>query len=125
MVWPPENLPRLLAVVDTELALLDEQASRFRDDSEISALHQAGAGSYLISDGLAEAVGIALAAASWTGGLADPTIGAALISLGYDRDFAAIEPSMVAPPPVRDRAPGWQAVRLSGRMLTHARGRPA
>ena len=31
-------------------------------------------------------------AAAWTGGLADPTVGAALISLGYDRDFAAIEP---------------------------------
>jgi FAD:protein FMN transferase len=118
VVWPPENLPRLLAAVDRELALLDDQASRFRDDSEISALHQAGAGTYLISDGLAEAIGIALAAASWTRGLADPTIGTALISLGYDRDFAAIEPSMVAPPPVRDRAPGWQAVRLSGRTLT-------
>ena len=118
VAWPPENLPRLLAVIDNELALLDEQASRFRDDSEISALHQAGAGSYLISDGLAEAVGIALAAASWTRGLADPTIGTALISLGYDRDFAAIEPSLVAPPPARDRAPGWQVVRLSGRMLT-------
>ena len=118
VVWPPANLPRLLAVVDSELALLDEQASRFRDDSEISALHQAGAGSYLISDGLAEAVGIALAAASWTRGLADPTIGAALIALGYDRDFAAIEPSLAAPPPARDQVPGWQAVRLSGRVLT-------
>jgi FAD:protein FMN transferase len=122
VVWPPENLPRLLSAVDRELALLDEQASRFRDDSEISALHHAGAGSYLISDGLAEAVGIALAAAGWTRGLADPTIGAALISLGYDRDFAAIEPSLVAPPPARDQAPGWAAVRLSGRVLTVPEG---
>ena len=122
VVWPPENLPRLLAVVDCELARLDEQASRFRDDSEISALHRAGAGSYLISDGLAEAVGIALAAAGWTGGLADPTIGTALISLGYDRDFAAIEPSLVAPPPVPVRVPGWAAVRLSGRLLTMPEG---
>ena len=118
VVWPPENLPRLLAVIDRELARLDEQASRFRDDSEISALHMAGAGSYLISDGLAEAVGIALAAASWTSGLADPTVGTALIALGYDRDFAAIEPSPLAPPPARHRVPGWQAVRLSGRRLT-------
>jgi len=118
VVWPPANLPRLLAVVDRELALLDEQASRFSGDSEITALHRAGAGSYLISDGLAEAVGIALAAASWTRGLVDPTIGTALIALGYDRDFAAIEPSLAAPPPAGNRAPGWQAVRLSGRMLT-------
>lgn len=118
VAWPPQNLPRLLAVVDRELALLDQQASRFREDSEISALHRAGAGSYPISDGLAEAVGVALAAARWTGGLADPTIGSALISLGYDRDFAAIEPSTAAPPPARVRSPGWSAVRLDGTMLT-------
>jgi len=117
VVWPPENLPRLLAVVDSELALLDEQASRFRDDSEISALHQAGAGSYLISDGLAEAVGIALAAASWTRGLADPTIGTALISLGYDRDFAAIDQQRSEPPAAPVPAPGWRTVRLDGPML--------
>jgi thiamine biosynthesis lipoprotein len=119
VVWPPENLPGLLAVVDRELALLDQQASRFRQDSEISALHEAGAGSYLISDGLAEAIGIALAAARWTGGLADPTIGSALISLGYDRDFAAIELDATAGPPrAQHRAPGWAAVRLSGHRLT-------
>ena len=33
---------------------------------------------------------MALAAARWTGGLVDPTVGAAVIRLGYDRDFAAI-----------------------------------
>ncbi len=119
VVWPPENLPGLLAVVDRELALLDRQASRFRQDSEISTLHEAGAGSYLISDGLAEAVSIALAAARWTAGLADPTIGSALISLGYDRDFAAIEPDATAEPPrAQHRAPGWPAVHLDGHRLT-------
>jgi thiamine biosynthesis lipoprotein len=118
VVWPPENLPGLLSVVNTELAQLDLQASRFRPDSEISMLHELGPGSYLISDGLAEAVGIALAAASWTGGLADPTVGAALISLGYDRDFAAIEPGGDAPPPAGSPAPGWQVVRLTRNVLT-------
>ncbi len=117
VVWPPRNLPSLLSAVDRQLARLDRQASRFRADSEISRLLRSGAGSYPISDGLAEAVGIALAAARWTGGLADPTVGAALVSLGYDRDFAAIEPSAAAPP-AADRAPGWPAVRLAGNTLT-------
>jgi len=121
VVWPPEHLPRLLRVVDDELASIDQQASRFRSDSEISAVHEAarrhpGQGRYLISDGLAEAVRVALAAARWTRGLTDPTVGAALISLGYDRDFAAIEPGPAAPPPAR--APGWRAVRLAGNVLT-------
>lgn len=127
VVWPPASLARLVAVVDRVLARLDAQASRFRQDSEISQLHRAGAGRYLISDGLAEAVAVALAAAQWTGGRCDPTVGQALISLGYDRDFAAIARDDAAPD--RDRAaadgtrprditvPGWRLVRLEGNAL--------
>lgn len=118
VVWPPERLPGLLRVVDHEIAELDLQASRFREDSEVSALHGAGPGSYQVSDGLAEAIAIALAAARWTGGLADPALGSALIELGYDRDFAAIEPSEDAPPPPTHRQPAWPMVRLEGNRLT-------
>src|SRR5215467_8318543 len=117
VVWPAKNLLRLLAVVDRELDMLDRQASRFRTDSEVSRLYSEGAGSYVISDGLAEAIGIALAAARWTGGLSDPTVGTSLISLGYDRDFTRIAPSTLAPPD-RDRPPGWQSVRLNENVLT-------
>jgi len=118
VVWPAQNLLRLLAVVDRELEVLDRQASRFRADSEVSRLYSSGAGSYVISDGLTEAVGIALAAARWTEGLSDPTVGTALISLGYDRDFTRIEPATLSPPPVPDRPRGWQAVRLNENVLT-------
>jgi len=117
VVWPAKNLLGLLAVVDHELDMLDRQASRFRTDSEVSRLYSARAGSYVITDGLAEAVSIALAAARWTEGLCDPTVGTSLISLGYDRDFTRIEPSTLAPPD-RDRPPGWQAVRLDENVLT-------
>ncbi len=71
-----------------------------------------------VSAGLAEAVRVALAAAQWTSGLVDPTVGAALIRLGYDRDFAelgtgqrvglAVEPAHV---------PSWQGVALRGTSL--------
>jgi FAD:protein FMN transferase len=118
VAWPPENLLRLLAAVDAELAELDAQASRFRADSEISTVHAAGAGTYRISDGLAEAVGIALAAAAWTGGRSDPTVGSALVRIGYDRDFAAIEPSPTGSTPGADPVAGWRAVRLEGNELT-------
>jgi thiamine biosynthesis lipoprotein len=90
VVWPPENLEAACAAVHGVLAVLDRQASRFRPDSELSRLHAADGGTFLLSYGLAEAVGIALAAARWTGGLTDPTVGDALIRLGYDRDFASI-----------------------------------
>src|SRR5690242_20556075 len=120
-VWPAHQLARVLAVVDTELALLDQQASRFRPDSEISAACRGaggaqGGGSRIVSEGLAEAIAVALAAARWTGGLVDPTVGHALCSLGYDRDFAAIHRDG-AMRPRRAHVPGWQSVRLDGRRL--------
>jgi len=119
--WPAHQLARVLAVVDTELALLDQQASRFRPDSEISAACRGvcgtqGGGSRIVSEGLAEAIAVALAAARWTGGLVDPTVGNALCSLGYDRDFVAIRGDE-AMPRGPARVPGWQSVRLDGRRL--------
>jgi len=124
--WPAHQLPRVLAAVDTELALLDQQASRFRPDSEISAICRGasgaqGGGSRIVSEGLAEAIAVALAAARWTGGLVDPTVGGALCSLGYDRDFAAIR-SDGAMPRGPAHVPGWQSVRLDGRRLRLAAG---
>ena len=116
VVWPPGNLDPACAAVNHVLAALDLQASRFRPDSELSWLNAARGGLFLLGDGLAEAVGVALAAARWTGGLTDPTVGDALVSLGYDRDFAAIgedgEPPRAAVP-----APGWHLVRLDGPLL--------
>lgn len=116
-VWPPENLGEALAAVDGVLGALDRQASRFRQDSEISAIHRRGGGLFLLSDGLAEAIGVALEAARWTQGLTDPTVGQALISLGYDRDFAAIDPARREPAGSPAPAPGWEQVRLDGPLL--------
>jgi FAD:protein FMN transferase len=115
-VWPPALAVAARAAVDDVLSALDLQASRFRPDSELSWLHQSGDGVFLISDGLAEAIGVALAAARWTGGLTDPTVGAALIGLGYDRDFAAIA-SAPGGPAQTGPAPGWRRIALDGRLL--------
>jgi thiamine biosynthesis lipoprotein len=116
-VWPPQGLGGALAAVDGVLGALDRQASRFREDSEISWIHRSGGGLFLVSDGLAEAIGVALEAARWTAGRTDPTVGAALISLGYDRDFAAIDPQRREPAGPPTPAPGWEQVRLNGPML--------
>jgi FAD:protein FMN transferase len=129
VVWPPNWTGRVLAAVDAELALLDEQASRFRHDSEISRLHSALASpagiadapprtSCIVSEGLAEAIAVALAAAEWTGGLVDPTVGGAVCGLGYDRDFAVLpQVTADAAAPEPGYVPGWQSVRLDGRRL--------
>jgi thiamine biosynthesis lipoprotein len=116
VAWPPYTLARVLAIVDTELARLDEQASRFRADSEISAIHRSTGTVHILSEGLAEAIAVALTAARWTRGLVDPTVGGALSALGYDRDFAAIRQGG-ARPLASACIPGWESVRLDGRRL--------
>jgi FAD:protein FMN transferase len=121
VIWPPGNLSRACDAVDDVLAALDRQASRFRADSELTRLHAAGGGTFLLSRGLAEAVGVALAAARWTGGLTDPTVGDALVRLGYDRDFASIGADGQLPV-ASVPAAGWQLVRLDGPLLRLPRG---
>lgn len=116
-VWPPEALAVALDAVDGELDRLDLQASRFRGDSEISRIHASARRVHAVSRGLAEAVGVALAAARWTGGRTDPTVGAALAALGYDRDFASIAAGSRARLPAPGPVPGWRHVGLRGRLL--------
>jgi len=119
VAWPAHRLGAALAAVSEELARLDRQASRFRTDSELSRVHAAGGGRFLISRGLADAIDVALAAARFTGGRVDPTVGAALIALGYDRDFEELggTPAAAAMTPASVPAPGHTAVSLAGRLL--------
>ncbi|MGW3965509.1 FAD:protein FMN transferase [Amycolatopsis sp. NPDC005003] len=84
------RLGEAAAVLREELAAIDAACSRFRADSEISRLHSAAGREVRVSPLLAEALGVALRAARLTEGLVDPTVGAAVRALGYDRDFALV-----------------------------------
>jgi thiamine biosynthesis lipoprotein len=92
--------------------------SRFRPDSELSRVNRRGGGR--VSALFAEVLGTALWAAEETGGLVDPTVGAAVAAAGYDRDFGEgldrAEPARAA------RVPGWRRVRLRGCALVLPRG---
>jgi thiamine biosynthesis lipoprotein len=116
-LWPPDGLAVALGIIDAELSRRDQQASRFRRDSEISRVHRSPRRVHRVSHGLAEAVGVALAAARWTSGMTDPTVGSALAALGYDRDFASVGSGPAAPLPVPVPVPGWRSVELRGRLL--------
>jgi thiamine biosynthesis lipoprotein len=94
--------------------------SRFRADSELSRLNSAPAAVAVVSAEFARAVAAALAAARATGGLVDPTLGAALETAGYDRDYDLLPPDAGPPgPPVRSTL---RSLRLDGRVLTRAPG---
>lgn len=117
-IWPPHRLRPALGAVDAELARLDRAASRFRGDSEICRVQALADGAaQVVSDSLAEVVQVALTAAAWTAGLVDPTVGAALVALGYDRDFVLVAASPSDTPADRAEVPGWQSVSLEGCLL--------
>jgi len=65
-------------------------ASRFRQDSEIAAINTAGGAWTQVSDVFLELLATALLMAELTGGLVDPTVGNALVALGYDRDIGEL-----------------------------------
>ena len=69
----------------------------------------------VVSDAFADMLRLALRAASTTHGLVDPTVGAAIVALGYDRDFDDLDPAATGLKPVP--AGRWTAIRIRGRIL--------
>jgi thiamine biosynthesis lipoprotein len=106
------------------LAAVGRAASRFDPASEVSCLaREAAVEARPLSTVLADLLATALAAAEATDGAVDPTLGAVLAGLGYDRDLAEVSAATVAA--VRAVARGratWHDVRLDGRRLTMPRG---
>ena len=99
-------------VMEAGLELVDRLASRFREDSELSVLN-ASAGRILpVSPELGEALEVALRAARLTQGLVTPTVGAAMIGIGYDRSFSLVAEDQYAVLPRRAPVPAWQDIRL-------------
>jgi thiamine biosynthesis lipoprotein len=83
-------LPAARATVEEIVAEFDRACSRFRSDSGLSTLNAAAGTTFRADPTLIEAVCAALRAARLTDGAVDPTVGEALVALGYDRDFAAV-----------------------------------
>jgi thiamine biosynthesis lipoprotein len=88
MTGDGEHLDSAAAVVERVVADFDLACSRFREDSELEALNRAGGHPRAVSALLREAVRAGVRAAQLTDGDVDPTLGAFLIALGYDRDFS-------------------------------------
>jgi FAD:protein FMN transferase len=101
------------AVADRELAAVDRAASRFRADSELTALNQAGGAARPVSPLFADLITAALRAARLTDGAVDPTCAAALADLGYDRDFEQVRAGTTAPGSAATPVPGWRSVELA------------
>ena len=111
-VADPGMLAEAQWLVQDELDLVDKACSRFRLDSELMALNEAGGRPVRVGATLREAISVALRAAELTEGDVDPTVGDAVRVLGYDRDFGSV-PTSGAPLMQLVRVPGWQCVKVA------------
>jgi len=110
-IEPGAESDAALARAEQEFERLEQLLSRFRPDSELSALNRLGmidAGADLVA-----VTTLALQARERTGGLFDPTVHDALVAAGYDRTFENLSGDG---PPVSAQACGG-AVRIEGRTI--------
>jgi thiamine biosynthesis lipoprotein len=123
VVDDPAALNPATADLRALLDRVDTAASRFRPDSELSRANGYAGRPVPVSRLLVELVDAALAAAADTGGAVDPTLGADLAALGYDRDLRLIASRGPAVAP-RASSRRWQDVRLDREvgLLTVPRG---
>jgi thiamine biosynthesis lipoprotein ApbE len=118
VVTDSRDLAQARGLLAADLDEVDAACSRFRPDSEICQLRTARGRPVRVSPLLAEAIAVALRAARLTEGDVDPTVGAAMSAVGYDRDFGRV-PRTGPPLLVTARTvPGWREVHLEGQSLT-------
>ena len=110
-----EVAERLLA---TELMAIDLACSRFRDDSELQAVHADAGRTVAVSPLLFDALTVACDTAERTGGAVDPTVGNAIAALGYDADLDEVRARPPVPPRALGRVAGYQHVQLNARNRT-------
>ncbi len=122
VVTDPLQLRRAQGLIVDYLREVEVACSRFRSDSEVVALTAAGGHPRVVSPLLADLVRAALGAAERTNGDVDPTLGAALIGWGYDRDFADIDPAHPSVPAVFTRPARWSMISVRDQTVTVPEG---
>lgn len=93
----------------------DARFSRFQPSSELNAVNAAPLGVAVVSEEFASMLSLALDAARATDGLVTPAVGGAVMSAGYDRDFARLPRDTGAVEPAD--VPSLEAMSLRGRVL--------
>jgi thiamine biosynthesis lipoprotein len=126
-------LAQARAILERGLDEVDRACSRFRDDSQLMRVNARAGRTVRVEPLLIEAVELALRAAALTDGDVDPTVGAALVIAGYDRDMQLLDctspttedartgscPTPATVPRVRaTQLSGWRAVELDPERCT-------
>ena len=124
---------QMLAIVDSEDAGASEamaqvpgwfeewelSLSRFRNDSELSALNAADGKPFRVSETMWQVLKVAMRAAGSSNGLVVPTMLDALQTAGYDRSFESLEASTVSASALNLKpAANWRQIKLDANTQT-------
>jgi len=112
VVTDPTKLESARAILVDDLAALDGACSRFRADSELIRLEASAGQPTPVSPLLAGAITAALRGSRLTDGDLDPTLGRAMESLGYDRDFGSVPARGGALRVTVRHTPRWRQIEL-------------
>jgi thiamine biosynthesis lipoprotein len=118
VVQEPGDAEEAEQILAGELAAFDLACSRFRPDSELQWVHANAGRTVAVSALLFEALSVACDTAERTGGAVDPTIGNAIVALGYDADLGEVQSRPSAPPHALGPVAGYQHVQLNMRDRT-------
>ena len=102
------------AAIERLFAERDAVFSRFIDRSELNRVNASAGRLVLVSPLFAETLRVALHAAEETGGLVEPTVGAAIDAAGYTRDSSMLSPDPTPPGPPQASSAMFAVGRLVG-----------
>ena len=109
----PAALGSVRTATQVVVDVFDRVCSRFREDSELSAVNREAGQEVEVSPLFLECCTAAVRAAQLTDGDVDPTIGRALVALGYDRDYPDLSGETARGRSVAIAAvPGWRTLAI-------------
>jgi FAD:protein FMN transferase len=112
VVQQPDRADAAEWILRAELDAIDRAASRFRADSELQLVHAQAGRPVQVSPLLFSALEVACTVAERTHGAVDPTVGGAIMALGYDRDFDQVVDRPAVPASSLGPVAGYQHVHL-------------
>lgn len=109
---PLIDLPMARSLVQTLFGAWEATLSRFRPDSELSRVNRHAGRPIIVSKLFAGVVTAAIAAASATDGIYDPTMLHQLVHAGYDRTFDKLPPARRSMGEPVTPGGGWRAIKF-------------
>jgi len=118
VVIDPHVADAAVALLQAEVVAIDDACSWFRTDSELAELHRHAGRPMRVSPLLFSALRTAYDVAAKTRGAVDPTVGNAVVALGFEGDFSKIGHPGGSLPQIETPVVGYQRLELNDRERT-------